>query len=399
MRSNLTVKTLDRFIGITLGVIVYFCDSLKPARRKTHDCRKILLIKFCCLGDAVLTLPAIRALRHRYRNSEITMLCTPRTHDIYEWCSLADKIITFGVSGQKGKIELFGKALLLLKILIALRREKFDIVIDFDNYYTLTTIIGRFAGAPVRVGFASPGQGRKYFLTHRVNYTGNRHMVEFYADLVRALGIDVSDKNIDIASGVSPEKIDFIRKFLRNKGYDSLLPLIAIGPGRSHNWHFLRWDEEKFVKVAKELHNRYNAMIVIVGGKSEREIADRIMKKSNSGMMINAVAMLPLDLLIAMFKICDLFICNDSGPMHIAAGAGTPTLAVFGPANHVRWGPYGSMHRVVRKNIPCSPCLFMGRMKNCASLKCVENIEPEEVVSAASRMLEDNDLIMKRSLK
>ena len=91
----------------------------------------------------------------------------------------------------------------------------------------------------------------------------------------------------------------------------------------------------------------------------------------------------------ALLKHANLFICNDSGPMHIGAAVGAPTLAVFGPANHLRWGPYGPGHRVVRLDLDCSPCLFMGKLAKCPRvyLACL-GVPVDAVVRAADEMLQ-----------
>jgi heptosyltransferase II len=352
--------------------------------------RHILLIKSCCLGDAVMVIPALRALRETFPGARLTMLCTPRTAAVFENSAYLDEVLLLRLTGARGIGEFLTTGLLSLAgTMRRLRARRFDVVVDFDNYYNWTTFIAFATGAPSRVGFDPPGQGRRFLLTHRVPHVGNRHMVEFYLDLVRAIGADTADKTIELR--IPPEAEQWATDFLAADGeFRDGRPLVILSPGRSEAWHFIRWPEENFVAVAEALHKRPGAHVLLMGGDAEVPIAERItaMLSARKIAVTNAAGKTSLMQSGALLKQADLLICNDSGPMHIGAAVGVPTLAVFGPANQSRWAPYGPEHRVVRLDLDCSPCLFMGKLGKCPRiyLECLR-VPVDAVVRAAEEML------------
>jgi len=390
---NAPTKFLDRWSGHLLGrclggasrALGRFGHPRLPAPPE-----RILLIKFCCLGDAVLMPPALRALRQTFPKARITMLCTPRTIAVFEGSEFLDEIVRFPLTGTRGFGEFLASGFAFLETLRDLRSRRFDLTIDFDNYYNWTTFLGFAIGAPVRVGFDPPGQGRRFLLTHPVPYAGDRHMVEFYLDLSRAIGADTPDKSIEIA--ISPELTHWAEERLSGLGLArDGHPLVALSPGRSEAWHFIRWPEENFVAAAESLHRQHGAHVLLMGGKAEVEITRRIaaMLSARQVPSLQTTGTTTLEQSEALMKQADLLICNDSGPMHLGAGVGVPTLAVFGPANPARWGPYGSRHRVVRRDLDCSPCLFMGKLGKCPRelLECLQ-VPVDTVVRVAGEMLD-----------
>lgn len=390
---NTTAKLLDLWAGRLLGPLVAGTARLIGRFGTTTLAgapREILLVKFCCMGDAVLVVPSLRALKQRFPDARVTMLCTPRTLPIFHGSRDLDEVKVFRLTGSKGLGEFVTAGIpALVRTLRDLRSHRFDAIIDFDNYYNLTTFLGFAVGAPVRVGFDPPGQSRGHLLTHRVPYSGDRHMVEFYLDLVRAVGADTKDK--DPGLSVDPSSTAWARTFLSEAGVPPGQPLVALSPGRSEAWHFIRWAEERFAATGEALHRRFGAHVLLVGGPAEVAIAGRMKATlvARGVPVTDAVGRSDLKQSEALLQACDLLVCNDSGPMHLAAAVGTPTLAVFGPANHWRWGPYGSAHRVVRREIDCSPCLFMGRLGVCprTELECLD-VPLERVIAVASEMLE-----------
>lgn len=390
---NAPAKFVDKWSGHLFGRLfgglarllgLFGRDQLAAAPRD------ILIVKFCCMGDAVLVVPSLRALRETFPKARLTMLCTPRTLAIFQDCEYLDEVRVFQLTGARGAAEFLTAGVpALLRTLGWLRARQFDAAVDFDNYYNWTTFLSFFAGIPVRVGFDPPAQGRRFLLTHPVAYAGDRHMVEFYLDLPRALGADTAHR--DPALPVAAEALRWAEQFLAAGGYaPGAAPLVALSPGRSEAWHFIRWSESNFIATGEALQRGFGTQLMLVGGKSEVEIAARMAAAfAERGIrVIDATGKSDLHQSKALLRLCDLLVCNDSGPMHLSAAVGTPTLAVFGPANHWRWGPYGDLHRVEREQLPCSPCLFMGKLGVCPGkeLACLE-VPRERVIATATDML------------
>lgn len=350
---------------------------------------EILLVKFCCMGDAVLMLPALRALRAKFPAARIVMLCTPRTTAIFRDCADLDEVEVFELTGTRGALEFVTRGVpALVRTVARMRRRRFALAIDFDNYYNWTTWLGFACGVPVRVGFDSPGQGRANLLTKPVPYAGPRHMVEFYLDLVRAVGADTADRTPRLAPPSEAES--WAEAFLAADGFAAGGPIVALSPGRSEAWHFIRWAEERFAEVGERLHHEFGARVLLVGGAAEEAIAARMCERlAARGVPVrSAVGRSNLHQSLALMRRSALLVCNDSGPMHLSAAVGAPTLAVFGPAHHTRWGPYGPANRVLRRELPCSPCLFMGKLGVCPAepLACLD-VPVERVLVTAREML------------
>lgn len=390
---NAPAKFLDKWSGHLFGRVlggVARLFGVFGSRRLDGAPREILIIKFCCMGDAVLVVPSLRALRETFPGTRITMLCTPRTLAIFQDCEYLDEVRVFQLTGARGAVEFLTAGVpALFRTLAWLRGRRFDAAVDFDNYYNWTTFLSFFAGIPVRVGFDPPEQGRRFLLTHPVPYAGDRHMVEFYLDLPRAIGADTVRR--DPALPVAPEALAWAHEFLATAGHAvGAAPLVALSPGRSEAWHFIRWSEANFIAAGEALHREFGAQVLLVGGKSEVEIAARMASAfaARGVRVIDATGRSDLHQSKALLRVCDLLVCNDSGPMHLSAAVGTPTLAVFGPANHWRWGPYGERHRVEREPLPCSPCLFMGKLGVCPAkeLACLD-VPRERVIATARDML------------
>jgi heptosyltransferase II len=390
---NAPMKFLDKWsghlLGRALGGVARALGRFGSPRLAAAP-GQILIIKFCCMGDAVLVLPSLRALRARFPGAKITMLCTPRTIAIFKDCADLDEVLLFQLTGSRGIGEFLTTGLAsLFRTMGSLRTRRFDLVVDFDNYYNWTTFVGFATGAPTRVGFDPPGQGRRFLLTNPVPYAGDRHMVEFYLDLPRAIGADTDNKSI--ALPLAPDDAAWAAAYLDEHGLKrDGKPVVILSPGRSEAWHFIRWAEENFVAAAVALHRTHGAHVLLMGGSAEAAIAERIVSglAAHQVPAINTVGQTSLKQSEALLQRADLLICNDSGPMHLGAAMGVPTLAVFGPANPARWGPYGPEHRVARLDIDCSPCLFMGRLDKCPRqlLECL-HVPVEDVVRVADEML------------
>jgi lipopolysaccharide heptosyltransferase II len=390
---NSATKWLDRASGWTLGAAL---GALARATGRFGRAglpvapREILIVKFCCMGDAVLVLPALRALKEKFPGAHVTMLCTPRTVGIFGDCPHLDEVQLFQLTGSKGMGEFLTSGVRsLFGTLARLRARRFDLAIDFDNYYNGTTFLSFLAGIPMRIGFDPPRQGRRFLLTHPVRYAGDRHMVEFYLDLVRAAGVEPVHKAPEIRVG--EDLAAWAEGFLAEGGLASGgRPRVALSPGRSEAWHFIRWSEADFAATGEALHRAFGARVLLVGGPAEVAIAERMQSAlvARGVPVLSAVGKASLHQSEALMRACDLLVCNDSGPMHLAAAVGTPTLAVFGPANHLRWGPYGPRHRVARLDLDCSPCLFMGKLGVCprVELECL-GVPAARVIAIASEML------------
>ena len=274
----------------------------------------------------------------------------------------------------------------------ALRKSRFEITLDFslDHRYGL---IAKAAGIKRRIGFNYKGRGR--FLTDKIDIAGyaDKHVIEYYLDLLGFLGIIPQSAAMELF--VSPGEKLRAREALfavNVKKSDSIVAL-AIGGGASWGRDALRkhWPEENFARLAQRITRELGAKVLLLGDGSEKEIAARVKIIAGSS-VIDLTGSTDLKALAAVIANSDLLIANDGGPMHMAVALGIKTVSFFGPVDPLAYGPYpadNKRHIVLRKPPGCSPCYNNFRLAVCSrDNRCLKDISVQEAFDAAGRLLE-----------
>ncbi len=234
------------------------------------------------------------------------------------------------------------------------------------------------AGIPERVGYATDGRG--FLLTQRAARPGEkRHQVAYYLDLIRSVFGVVEEPTTEIVA--SEEERSAARRLLESESLDPHAGLLVLNPGAAFG-SAKRWHEDRFAQAADQIAEEFQLQTVVVGSASETPIADRI----RSRMRHPAVALTgrtDLETLLGVLSLASLIITNDSGPMHMAAALGIPTVAVFGSTDSEVTRPVGPRTRVVRHEVSCSPCL----LRECPiDHRCMEAVTVDDVFKAAKGM-------------
>lgn len=336
------------------------------------------------IGDSVMSVPALRALRQLFPDDEIALHTRSWAEGIFRDADFIDRILTYERPESSLK-EVMGQAR-------ALKNERFDLAIIFPNSFA-SALTARFAGIPRRFGFSK--EGRRLVLTDPVpipEWKSTRHEAYFYLELVRAvengvLGTDSSaryETTTDLP--VSDERQADTRDFLTRKGVDLSRPIVALGPG-STNSMAKRWPYERFATVADLLHKEKAANIILLGGPDDVEVAAKISAMSRAS-LLDLTAKTSLGDAADILSVCDLMISNDMGLAHLAPAVGTATLVIFGPTNPVTTRPFSELAEVLRVEVECSPCM----LRECPiDHRCMERVTVEQVFSAAVSKLESND--------
>jgi len=332
---------------------------------------KILIRGTNWIGDAVMTLPAVASVRAAYPRAHLAILAKPPVDDIYRMFSAADEIIPYE--------NKFDNPLGVFRLAWQLRRKKFDAAILLQNAIE-AAIIARTAGISVRAGYNSDGRG--FLLTHAVRRRAEIfkvHQIDYYLEMVKALGCANVDRAMHLETRISPAIAkDVLRKYLP----DNSRCLIGIAPGATYG-PAKRWLTERFAAAGDCLGRDLNAQVVLFGGKADWETAEQVRKQAHTG-MINLAGLASLTESVYLISQCRLFLSNDSGLMHVAGALNIPTVAVFGSTNPVTTSPPGEKTILVRKDVPCSPCL----KKTCPTdFRCMMLITVEDVVGAAKKLL------------
>jgi heptosyltransferase-2 len=337
--------------------------------------RNLLIRGTNWIGDAVMTLPAITAIRRNFPRARITILVKPWVAELFHFCPDVDEIMLFqspGIhDGLLGKWRLAGD----------LRKKDFDTAILLQNAIE-AAIVARLAGIPVRAGYDSDARGP--LLTHAVQRTQavrRVHQTGYYLEMVKALGCQASSADIHLQAGRESELL--AESLMRRFGMKEDRMLIGMAPGAAYG-PAKKWFPERFAEVSDRLMDTFPAQTILFGSTGDRD----------SAMLVRQHAKFPLHDLagrtslretMAIMSRCSLFVSNDSGLMHVAAALGVPTIAIFGSTNPVTTAPAGRRVMIVRKEVSCSPCL----KKTCPTdFRCMDMIRVDDVYDAARGLLE-----------
>ncbi|MGH9460602.1 MAG: lipopolysaccharide heptosyltransferase II [Vicinamibacteria bacterium] len=334
--------------------------------------RSILVYAPSWIGDAVMSLGALRYLRHAYPDSQLTVLAKPGIEDLYRCCDAVDGTMCLdaterGVSG-------------FLRVASRLRESAFDLAVLFPNSFRSAATVWA-AGIPHRWGYGHDGRG--FLLTKAAppaHRPFGRHQAYFYIDLLRHLGIETGEPDIRLNLQESMRRNAVT--LLEAHGWRSGESLIGIHPGATGS-AAKRWMPKRYAEVADRLAASHDARVVILGGVGEEAIAAETKAHLRSASIVLA-SKTSLAELMGITATLSVLICNDSGPMHVASALGVPTVAVFGPTDERETGPLGRDARVVRQQVECSPCL----LKDCPiDHRCMDRVTVENVYQVAVDLL------------
>jgi ADP-heptose:LPS heptosyltransferase len=343
------------------------------------DTDRILIINFGGIGDILLSTPALRALKSSFPKTKIYFLVFPHVWELVNDLPYVDGIFII----RNNKRNIFTN----MRTLLRLRREKFDVAINMRTLvskrgaqkikFLLNTIKPK-----LKVGRDTGGRG--YFFNIGIPETdrGTKFEMEYDIDTVKALGVEVNDRAIDLK--INEEAKHRINMLLESKGILKEDILIGIHPGGmpSH-----RWPIENFSKIIEQISKSISCTFVVTGGDDEVMLAEKL--KNITGMeIINLAGKINLGELYALIKRCNLYVSNDTGTMHIAAILKTPLVAIFGPGYFTRFDPRNVSDKavVLYEKVECAPC---DKVK-CDSMECLKVILPEEVTNAALHILKQN---------
>ena len=316
--------------------------------------KKILVFSFSFIGDAVLSTSVIQPLRGHFSDAHITFLVGPRAFDLLATDPNIDAVLVYDNRGEHAGWS--GR----LRLLKALRRDKFDLVVNLRD-----SLIARCIGA------------KHWGMFHG---DGNRHAVTRYLEVLQGHGVDTTDVHpfLELTEG----ELIAAHNFLTKADLKPERLLIGIHPGG--NWKYKLWDKKNFADVASILAEKHNATILLFASPNERELQTQVAEMMDVPPML--VQTDDLRQLAALISACDVYIGNDTGPMHIAAAVGTPVVALFGSTNPIRSGPYGDKHTVIQSgiNLGCNPCHPGRHPGGCGVGSCevIAGITVEQVLQA-----------------
>jgi heptosyltransferase-2 len=309
------------------------------------------------IGDAVMCLPALAALRERFPGSRITILAKPWVAGLYERETFADEVILYDRRKRR-------------EIVRDLRRRHFDCAVLLQNALE-AALIAFLARIPTRIGYNRDARG--FLLTHSVPVPRPgeipRHERFYYLELLRRAGI-LNQLPESTLIRLTPPPVERGR-------------VVGVSPGAAYGTA-KRWLPERFADAALQVARRRDASIALFGSADEAALCQQVSTRLGDYPHRNHAGQTTLKQFIEMAAACEVFLTNDSGAMHIASALGVPTIAIFGATDDIGTGPTGLNARIVRQNVDCSPCL----LRECPiDHRCMTQVTVERVAAEALKLL------------
>jgi heptosyltransferase-2 len=326
---------------------------------RTPNYSNILIRATNWVGDAVMCLPALHAIRDRFPEAHITILAKSWVADLYAQESFTNQILLCDSKPWWSVAQ-------------ELRRHRFDCAILLQNAFGAAWV-ACMAGIPTRIGYNR--DGRWLLLTRPVKVPKRgeipRHQRFYYLELLRRAGLIGALPASDIS--ITPQ----------GPGSDPKRRIIGISPGAAYGTA-KRWIPERFAEAAAELASARGATLALFGSRAEHQLCEQIAEMLPGCNVTNYAGRTTLEQFIELAARCELFLTNDSGAMHIASALGVPTVAIFGATDDIATGPTGLRARVVRENVECSPCL----LRECPiDHRCMTRVSAGRVVEEALDLL------------
>ena len=302
--------------------------------------KNILITKPSSLGDIVLALPALRALRLSYPEAKISWLVRPEFAGLLEYHPHLDEIITFDR-------KLLGRAWFhpgafsaLMSLIRKLRRSDFDVIFDFQGLFRTACLVW-LSGCDLRLGMANAREFATIFYTHKIPQgIESIHMVDYYLKIIQAAG--ASDFGVEFVFPQNPGAEESVGRLLACHGIQNNYAVLISGSAHRDKC----WPPERFARLADKISSQYSLSIVATGSASESGIVERLQETANVP-ITSLAGQTSLIELVALLKSARLVVSNDTGPGHIAAALGVPLVLIFGRTNPIRLEPYRRKHCVM----------------------------------------------------
>lgn len=342
---------------------------------------KVFILKPSSLGDVVQALPVLRLIKLQHPTSEIFWWIDAGLAPLLARDPDLTGVIPFDRHCWKSPLRWAE----LWDCVRAIREHRFDWVIDLQSLMR-SGLMAWLANGKLTIGLDDAREGARGFydaIVPRPSY--HTHAVDWYLAALPPLGVPVHWNFTWL-----PEHKDTAH-IVREKWRSDSGRWIALQPGA--RWLNKRWPVEYFAELVKKLRNRFDDVrFVILGGSADHDLGRHIFK-TDPERCLDLTGRTTLTEMVEWTRLCELMVTNDTGPMHVAAALGKPVVAMFGPTEPRRTGPYGQVDQVLQHKLPCVPC-----MKDSCSyhqpLECLRALTPDRVAVRVAHILERSHPVM-----
>ena len=332
----------------------------------------ICIIKPSSLGDVVHSLPILPVLRNLFPLSQITWVVNHAFRSLLEGHPDIDRVIAFERGGSGITARGVATTGWLCRQLL---RERYDLTIDLQGLLR-SGLMTASTRAKVRVGMADAREGAGWFYTHRVDAPRKElHAVDRVMQVAQALGADVSSPSFLVP--IRESDVSWAERTL------AAVPRPRLVLNLGARWLTKRWPPEHFAEVARRAVGEFGAGLVAVGSSADRTLAEELRRHLGPLGLLDLSGKTSLLQLAAVARQADLFLSNDTGPLHLAAAAGARVVGIYTCTEPRLTGPYGPHATSVRSCVWCAPSF----RKTCKRLDCLTELSPDRVWPAVRRSL------------
>jgi heptosyltransferase II len=353
----------------------------------------ILIVNTFGIGDVLFSTPLVEEIKRNLPQSNIHYICNRRNLDLLKNSPYLKSVLVFEKDDfrQARARSQWEFIKMLFGFVKKIKDLRADVAIDLTLNYQMSIFL-ILAGVRRRIGFNYNDRGR--FLTQKTTLSGfnEKHVAEYYLDLLKFLGLSISDKH-KLRSFTSGEDKAAVDAFFKEKGLTdkTLVGIVAAG-GKSWGGDafYRRWDKDNFAYVGKELSETDDDVRILIFGTSEEKDVCDYLRQEMGEKAFSLCGNTSLGLLVEFLSRCALVICNEGGPMHIAVSQDVKTVSIFGPVDDKIYGPYprSDMHKVVvADNVECRPCYKNFKHKACDEHLCLTRIDKDRVLELAKESL------------
>ena len=341
---------------------------------------KILIIKLSYIGDTATLIPVINNLKEKMPDVVLDVMVNRGTEELLTYHPSIRNVYAYDRKSAKGSF--FNSAFYHIKLFRILRSAKYDFVIDF-TLGDRSAFISFVTGTPKRIGYRSATRISRLLMNHLIDINPlEHHIVDFQLEALRFFSLRDFRRSYEI---YVPDQIQArIDRLLDPTGVACPHPTIAIHPGARKKAR--QWRPERFGEIARRLHEKYNARIILLGGPDDLNVVDIVESSLGPDVALKFSGLSLLEM-AALLKRCNLFIGNDTAPGHIAAGVQCPTLTLFGPNLPLLWRPISPHGDVLFKELPCCRCRHEVALCVRPENNCMDMITVDEVWEKSEDLL------------
>jgi heptosyltransferase-2 len=332
--------------------------------------KKILVIRYRFIGDTILTVPFLRNLRHSFPDAQIDVLVGPQSGEVLQGCPFVNRFITFDTTRFHKYDKGEGEAKSFWSYAKELRKEKYDLVFVLKRSWS-SAFLALLTGAKYRIGYAT--EGRQILLTKGVPWNKHIHEVDSTLEVLSGANLPIQDRFLDAWISEEEDKSICAKAPELSRGKTKVL-IHAAAAHPDKMYPLDRWAE-----VMKLLAPQLNCDFYFSGAEQDYSLYEELQTLACiKG--FNLAGKLSLRESMALYRRMNVALCVDSGPAHLSAAVGVPTVALFGPTDPERWRPYGDSHLALyNSELSCRPCNYN---KTCQNRECLTEFRPAKIAEA-----------------